>query len=237
MILILDGATSLQTSYLEYLYAKDVEVAVHSSFPQSLSSVVYDKNKLQIFLSYPQVTTDEAEDRHTALYLAGQGARYWGPSLDENHPVYAGDLPETPEDLDAVVVDLNYSKARKDLIDSFGVQYTGRTYSSPKTLIILDAKRKINAHDPAENEALYHFLASVPEDFWQTAALVSSASQKKLEWFLAEHDQSIPVVTSTGTAAKLKFAGLDYVEASLPSETSREYGVKLRASVTLFERQ
>lgn len=245
MILILEGASEALISQLSSEFSKKHDsqiVAVTDGAPEDLTDLENVKDSLQIFLKYPEPTGNLAQDRYTDLLLASHGIRYWGPNLSEEYPTYAGDLLEDDVDefqVSRILVDGDYSQNitewRKK--EYKGVQYTGRTFASPKTYLLVDAKRKFDPHNPAENPEAERLLASLTDDFWGLTALVSASSSKALEIFVADHDQSIPITTSTATAAKMKFAGYDCIESSIPSETSQEFGIKLRSSVTLFERQ
>lgn len=236
MILIVEGLTraedaqSLRNTLLAHADITEVRAG------EDLASAEPIPNVAQIFLSYPKASGDLATDRMTDLKLAAKGARYWGPSLDEKYATYAGPTPVTGGDFHNVTTDLVYAANRKAYFDAFGVQYSGSPYVSPKTFVVVDHKRNVDPQDINEDPKLKAFMGSLSDDFWGSMMIISTQSSKKLETILEENDQTIPITTSTRTSAKVKFAGMDAVETSLPSEASSKYGISLRASVTMFER-
>jgi len=242
MLVVLHDATDELVDQVieEYLAANEdlrESVKVFDHLPNDYRKVVAE-DRLQIFRGLPEeMPADLASYRHMFLYLASQGLRYWGDSLDEKNPVYAGEQPTDDEGAFRIVTDGQYAANRYQYISKFKVKFTGSVFASPRTFLILDSSRKKDNHDPKQDPKTEALLASLTDDFWGETALISASSQKRLEHLLEEHDQTIPISTSTGTASKLRFGGFSAIEESLPSEVNPTYGVRLRTSVTLFERQ
>lgn len=239
MIVILDGMVEQEMLRLSKSFSENEDIS-EVRF-ESGAPVVKDleiiNDVVQVYGKYPEPTGNKAEDRITDLLLASLGVRYWGPQLTEDYPTFAGSFPENDYEWVQVALDLLFVNTRRKYLSSFGVNYVGRVHSSPRSVLILDPTRNTSPASMMENPKVQNLLNSVPDDFWGKTAFASTLSSKKLEYFLEEHDQTIPITTSTKSDAKLKFAGLEHLAISLPSEPSREYGIKLRASVTLFERQ
>lgn len=241
MIVILDGITEAEMERFEHYFgdseARDISEFTFVDGAPVLKELEVASDVVQVFSKYPDPTGNKAEDRITDLLLATLGVRYWGPRLTEDYPTYAGIYPTSYFEWVQVALDTLYVATRRKYLSSFGVNYIGRVHSSPRSVLVLDPTRNTSPATMMENPKVQNLLNSVPDDFWGKTSFISTLSSKKLEFFLEEHDQTIPISTSTKSDAKLKFAGLDHVAIVLPSEPSREYGIKLRASVTLFERQ
>lgn len=234
MLLIFNTSSDEDLNTLQTI-AAPTEVRI---FKEAIPLDIVDEEPevISVYTDLPASTGDVAADRYNYLRLASEGVRYWGTQLGEDSILFAGDPHSLGFSYQHVIDDAVYTLSRKRYIESFGVRYTGRMYASPKTFIVVDERRKIDAHDPADNPKLGNFLASLPEDLWNSTALISSSSAKRLEFLLEEHDQTIPVATSTGTRSKISFMGLDSVESHLPAEPNQKFGINLRSSVTMFER-
>lgn len=159
---------------------------------------------------------DSALGRWTQLVLAGEGARLWSNSANKNSPLYAGPLPTTGKEADLVIADLVYTTQQLDFFKQFGVVYIGRVEVDPRNLLVIDHKKAIERHDVHLSQALGALLSAAPSDWWGSLGVVSAGSVDKLEAFMSAMPDVVPLVYSTGAAAKLNYFSLDYVHLDEP---------------------
>jgi len=161
------------------------------------------------------------------LRLATLGARVFSNTFDKDSALYAGPVPEA-EKIRKVSVDAAMAETRAGHFASLGVNYLGRTKLNPRNIFVLDNKKGNNLHDPSKDPTLEALYASLPADWWGTCAFVSSGNPDKLVAFLDEFQGDvIPLAFTTGAFAKLKYAGLEYVEMGVPDGTPA-YGIAAR---------
>jgi hypothetical protein len=140
----------------------------------------------------------------------------WSNTANKNSPIYAGPLPSTGREADLVIADLVYTKQQLDFFKSFGVVYIGRVEVDPRNLLVIDHKKAKERHDVHLSEPLGALLSASPADWWGSLGVVSAGSVDKLQAFVEAMPDVVPLVYSTGAAAKLKFFGLEYVHLDEP---------------------
>ena len=166
--------------------------------------------------------------RWEQLVWASRGVRVFSNDFDEDSPIYAGTVPSL-EKVRRAAVDAANAETRAGHMLRYGVNYIGRTKLSPRNVFILDNKKGNPLHDPALDADLAALYASLPSDWWGSCGFVSSGNVERLETFLTSDDMAsvIPLGYTTGAYAKLKFMGLEYVEAGKPS-SDPAYGIHIR---------
>lgn len=175
-------------------------------------------------------TYDESpEGRWTQLVLASQGTRLWSNTANSNSPLYAGKLPEEGDDrvMKLVILDLAYAKQSFDFFKKFGVTYIGRINVDPRDIIVVDHKKAADRHDVVLSEDIKNLLASAPATWWGAVGIVSAGNPDKLDAFINTLMDVVPIVFTTGAAAKLKYAGREYVHLGKPTADPR-YGIDMR---------
>ncbi len=166
--------------------------------------------------------------RWEQLVMASHGVRAFSNDFDEDSPIYAGMVPETNK-IRRAYVDASNAETRAGHMAQYGVNYIGRTKLSPRNVFILDNKKGNALHDPSLDTTLEALYASLPDDWWGSCGFVSSGNIERLEAFLTSDDMFsvIPLGYTTGSYSKLKFMGLDYVEAGIP-KNDPAYGITVR---------
>jgi hypothetical protein len=177
---------------------------------------------------YIGVSMSSEITRWQQLILASKGVRLFSNDFDEDSPIYAGMVP-APEKIRRAAVDAANAETRAGHMAQYGVNYVGRTKLSPRNVFILDNKKGNPLHDPSKDATLEALYASLPADWWGSCGFVSSGNINKLQAFLESDDMLsvIPIGYTTGAFSKLKFMGLEHVEALVPNGTP-EYGIRLR---------
>lgn len=170
----------------------------------------------------------EPLSRWFQLVLATKGVRVFSNDFDEESPLYAGMVP-TPDKARKVAVDSSNAATRAGHMATYGVNYVGRTKLSPRNVFILDNKKGNSLHNPAQDATLAALYASLPDDWWGSCGFVSSGNIERLEAFLTSDDMFsvIPLGYTTGAYSKLKFMGLEYVQAGIPTNDPK-YGITVR---------
>lgn len=164
--------------------------------------------------------------RWQQLRLGALGARVFSDSFDKESPIYSAAIP-TKDKIRRIAVDGRNGEDRAGFFKNFGVNYVGRTHLSPRSIFVLDNKGKNPLHDPAKDPLLDALYASLPEDWWGSCGFISAGNVIKLEAFLRDHPDTIPLTWTSGGKAKLEFFGLDYVHVREPNNT-QEYGRAVR---------
>lgn len=174
-----------------------------------------------------------ADERWAHLWLASQGARFWvdegkTPSLS---PIYAPEIKGMPDECDQIIVDAVYAETKAKYFSSFGVNYLGRTYVDPRTIVLVDYKGD-KQHIPAGDTFVRDILESLPEGgspqtSWASFGIVSTGNVDKLDAFLDHMASSNVLAYSTGAMAKLRFLGRDFGQVTQP-KPDRDYGIHLR---------
>lgn len=182
---------------------------------------------------------DSPQSRWEQLVLAAQGARLYTNKENTNSPLYAGPLPKDGPKADLIPIDLNYARKQRDYIQSFGVTYIGRTYVNPRAILVVDHKKPAERVDVSLPETLEWILRDAPVDWWGTMAVCSTGNVDKLERLLNAIPDVIPMVLSTGSAAKVKFCGYDYVYLNEPKPGPRDfrYGADMRGRTNDLSRK
>lgn len=172
--------------------------------------------------------------RWITLRLAALGARLYSDTPDKSNPIYAGKLPKTDDDIRRLILDAKFAEGRAAYFKSFGVNYIGRANLTPKTIIVLDNKKGDPLHSPVENQTLADLYTSMPDDWWGTAALVSSGNLNKLKDFFTEAlEETVPLAYTDAAKAKLRAMELEYAEVGEPQPTL-QYGVTLRQAASKY---
>lgn len=177
---------------------------------------------------------DLAGERWGHLSLAAAGARFW---VDESvvtstSPIYAGKIDGSDNIVDKIIIDATYAESKAVYYKSFGVNYVGRTFTDPRTIVLVDYKGD-KRHDPASDPIIHDILSSLPdqpgvsESSWSSFGLVSCSNVDRLRDFLECVDETNILTYSVGGAAKLRHLGRDFGQVSQP-RADRSYGLELR---------
>lgn len=211
-ILLDKGTPELVDKFLARNSNKDIEVEI-------------------VDYKYPRT----AEERWRELVLASEGCRLYTDAPHKDSPLYVSKLPANPSAVVLALVDAEFTLSSFNYYQNFGVTYIGRTTLSPRTLLLVDHKKADLRHNVHLSDELRDFLTAAPEGWWNTLGVVSSPNATKLEEFMNDHIDSVPLAYTTGAMSKLKFFALDYVHINTPNP-SREYGIQVRERANrLFE--
>lgn len=164
--------------------------------------------------------------RWEQLVMATYGVRVYSPTFSQNSPLFAGDVPSLGK-VRRISVDGRNSDNRARLFSAYDVNYIGRTKFDPRNIFVLDNKKGNPLHDPAKDSALEALYTSLPDDWWGSCGFISSGNPDKLSDFFSEQENVIPLTWTTGGAAKLKYAGREFVQVTEPVST-KEYGIEIR---------
>lgn len=164
--------------------------------------------------------------RHEQLYFASLGVRAYTDKLDAKSPIWAGPLPEADK-IRKISVDAAFADGRAGLFAEYGVNYIGRTKLNPRNIFVLDNKKGNPLHAPEKDALLEALYTSLPDDWWGSCGFVSTGNIDKLEKFFYDFPDIIPLAWTTGAFSKLKYLGLDYVDAGVPDGTEK-YGITIR---------
>lgn len=179
---------------------------------------------------------DTAVGRWNQLVLAGQGSRLWSDKENRNSPLYAGRLPKNAKEADLLIADLLYTQGRLDRFKAHRVTYIGRVALDPRNILVIDHKKAAERQDVHLSEALSAVLSASPKDWWGSLGIVSSGNPDALESFLNSMPDVIPMAYSAGAAAKLKYAGREFVTLEEP-KPSLTYGMNMRGSTNDLSRK
>ena len=164
--------------------------------------------------------------RWQQLRLASLGARVFSDTFDKDSPLYAGPIPEADK-IRKISVDAAMADTRAGHFSQFGVNYIGRTKLNPRNIFVLDNKKGNAFHDPSNDEVLEALYDALPGDWWGSCGFVSTGNIDKLEAFFTAFPDVIPLAFTTGAFSKLKYLGLEYVDAGIPNGTE-QYGIAVR---------
>lgn len=176
--------------------------------------------------------------RWSDMYFAGLGGRLWTDDEDLVRASFAGKL-STGNTAKQIVIDAAYAEARAAFFQSFGVNYLGRTFQDPRTLIVVDNKTDNPELRPTISEPIHNILASFPDSdksakSWAALGLVSAGSTKRLEKFLDYLSETNVLTSSKGTTAKLeKIGNRDYAQIPKPIHDA-QYGLEIRNLASLL---
>ena len=170
---------------------------------------------------------EEGLSRWQQLRLATLGARHFTATKDEDSPLYAGEIP-TADKLRKVIVDATNAETRAGLFAKYKVNYIGRTKLDPRNIFVIDNKKDNPLHDPSKDATLEALYASLPDDWWGSAAIVSSSSAKRLEAFFEAQENAIPITWTSAGTKKLNFFGREFVWVNAPKKVDPEYGIEVR---------
>lgn len=192
-----------------------------------LRGLVSDKDDIEVVNNYLMpFDTKEGLYWHE-LWLATQGDRYWSENR-LNSPMYAGILPKNDDELRRMVVDAKYSQARANLFASFGVNYLGRTFVDPHTVLLIDNKKDNPTLNPELSEEISSVFRSMPDSDWVNGfGIVSTSNVNNLEEFFDYLGETDVLAYSSAAKAKLRFIGRDFAEIDVP-EANESYGKMLR---------
>lgn len=178
------------------------------------------------------------ESRWADLNFARLGGRLWTDEEELTTASYAGKL-STGNTAQQIVIDAAYAEGRAQFFDTLKVNYLGRVFVDPRTVVVLDNKLDNPELHPDKSEIVGNILASlpnsdVPENSYSAIGLVTASSVKRLEkflWFLSETNT---LSVSKGASNRLEKLGRDYIQ--LPKPTSHpDYGIELRNASTLLK--
>lgn len=155
-------------------YAQRVVDALGSGSPPTNESpwpeLVADRNTpTKVF--YGVEFDDSAESRMIQLGLASSGSILLS-NKEIPSPMYAGFLPDS---VSRVRVYLDYAKNRsEEFLNIGGLNYAGRTYQDPKSVILLDGK--VN-----KSEALKTILDKAPKNWWWNVGFLNDPTDDALD--------------------------------------------------------
>lgn len=183
---------------------------------------------------------DEASlERWYHLHLASLGARFWAEEGNTSGaPTHAGSIKQTEAGINKIVVDAIYSERRAALFQSYGINYVGRTYSDPRTAILVDYKGD-KTHNPTNDLIMQALFTALPEDEWAseephdwgTFAIISTANVARLVDFMDMLSETNILAYSAGSMAKLNFIGRDYGRIGVP-RSEKKYGLDIRETAS-----
>lgn len=182
---------------------------------------------------------DTAMERWYHLYLASRGARFWTERGDEpRKPTLAGMIVKSPAGINKIYADAVFTENRAAYFQSFGVNYVGRTFSDPRTAVLVDYKGD-KSHNPDSDPLIKALLTSLPEDGassiephdWGTFAIISTSNADRLEAFADALSETNILAYSTGSIAKLNFIGRDFGHIGTP-KPDRIYGLDIRETAS-----
>jgi hypothetical protein len=182
---------------------------------------------------------DIALERWYHMYLASRGARFWATtSTNPRTPTHAGEVIQTEAGVRRIVTDAIFAENRADFFQSFGVNYIGRTYSDPRTAVLVDYK-KDKTHNSSNDPLIKALLTSLPEDSWLsqephdwgTFGIISTSNVDRLEAFMDMLSETNILAYSTGSAAKLNFIGRDFGKIGTP-RPDKKYGLDIRETAS-----
>jgi hypothetical protein len=177
--------------------------------------------------------------RWSDLHFASLGGRLWTEDSEPVLAAFAGKL-STGNTAEQIVVDAAYAEARAAFFQSFGVNYLGRTYQDPRTLIVVDNKLDNPDLRPTISEPIHNILASFPdsektEGSWVALGLVSVGSTKRLGKFLDYLSETNVLTSSKGTSSKLdKIGDRDYAQIPKPVHDA-QFGLEIRNLASLLK--
>lgn len=165
--------------------------------------------------------------RWEQLLMATVGVRVFTDDKSfKDSPIYASSVPSYDK-LRKISVDARNADNRAGLFAAYDVNYIGRTKFDPRNIFVLDNKKGNPLHDPTKDPALEALYASLPEDWWGSCGFISSGNPDKLRDFFETQENVIPLTWTTGGAAKLKYAGRDFVQVEVP-KNDPSYGIEIR---------
>lgn len=148
--------------------------------------------------------------------------------------VFADEISPNSENLNKLVnhliIDGKYAESQAKTIQALGVNYLGRSFIAPKTILVVENTKANKKFDPRINEDSQILLQNMFEDFWKTFAVVSSANLDRLEYFLTEYFWSANVVAYGETVkARLRLKNIPFGEIDKPY-LSEKYSYQIAAS-------
>lgn len=174
---------------------------------------------------------DVATSRWGHMFFASLGGRLWVQSDEDKYPTpFLAEAIDNVKDVRQIITDAAFAEGRSAYFRSFGVNYLGRVFSDPRTIVLLDNK-KDKTLNPAYNEDISNILDSLPksrteERSWGSVALVSAGNVTKLEEFLGYLSETNVVAYSTGAFSKLNFMGRDFGSLTAP-RADPKYGIEI----------
>jgi hypothetical protein len=165
------------------------------------------------------------ERRLTDLRMALAGVRFWHNGFEDKlSPIYAG----KPSDAKAIVRDAIFAEGKAKYLQSFpGVEYFGRTYISPRTVLLVDSP-----------EAVELVVKTLPAGDalspWSNTALVFAKDLRSLRRFVDDHADSVNFLAYDRTNInRLKKIGIDFGVIEKPID-SPYYGIKIRSTSAMM---
>lgn len=211
----------------DVILTKTEEILEHNYSPHSGTHVLSHGTDLTF--------EDVALERWYHMYLASRGARFWSTSPeDPRTPTHAGEIINTEVGLRKIITDAVFAEHRASFFQSFGVNYIGRTYSDPRTAVLVDYK-KDKTHNSSNDPLIKALLTSLPEDQWvssephdwSTFGIISTSNVDRLEDFMDMLSETNILAYSTGSIAKLNFIGRDFGQIGTP-RPDKKYGLEIR---------
>ena len=166
------------------------------------------------------------DTRWEQLRLATLGAKVFSNTMSPEFPTFESTVPSEDKIRKVEVAGRN-AETRAGLFKSYGVNYLGRTHLSPRNIFVLDNKGKNPLHDPAKDPLLDALYESLPEDWWGSCGFVSAGNINKLQAFLEDIPDTIPLTWTSGGKAKLSHFGFPFATVEEPKSTEN-YGRTVR---------
>lgn len=130
--------------------------------------------------------------------------------------------------LNIIIKDAVYAEQMANVYATQGVNYFGRTFTMPRTILVLENKKNNKNFDPRINEDARKILEVLPEGYWNTFSVVSSGNLDVLEEFLNNFLWSTnPVAYGETVVARLKYKNVEFSEIK-PPEVSDNYSYHIR---------
>lgn len=167
-----------------------------------------------------------SKDYHTRLGLlnhATLGMRDWFVDFEDAlSPTFAGH----PESVEKIIKDAAYAEQRAVYFHSFGVGYAGRTYVSPRSVLLVDSMEDYVT-------VLKNLPAGDKLSPWSNLGFVTVPNLRALRKFVDDHFDTNFLAYSTKDKNRLKKLGVDFGEVSKPEDT-HQYGVTVRSTAALM---
>lgn len=155
--------------------------------------------------------------------LSSKGVRFWHNGFEDKlSPTYAG----KPTTVEAILREAAYAEMRAEYLQSFGVQYLGRSYVAPRNVVLVDSEedyRTILKNLPTGDD-----LAP-----WSSTAFVAAPNLRTLRKFVDDHFDTNFLAYSTKDKNRLKKIGVDVGELPKPTDEPA-YGVRVRSTASLM---
>lgn len=170
-----------------------------------------------------------AGSRYMSLLLASRGAQFYSDihQLPVTFPLGGQKLTVDPE---KIVKDAAWAEMRAAYLQSFGVNYIGRTYSDPRNAVLVPFKGDEKHLNDAE---VQHLIDNLAEGDWETpwsnTAIISTRNPDNLRDIADALPSTNFLAYSESSKAKLRYIGRDFAEIPYPLQSKR-IGIDVRVA-------